>query len=558
MSQSIVVLKESGSTNTLAATVREAMTAGDTTLSVLDSDSGEWVTLPWRDVHARAEQIAVQLLADSDRHEPLALGLIGDPTVDLIAAIQGAWLAGVPISILPGPIRGADEERWAQNTYNRFISIGVGTVLGSGHQLDLLSKVEGQLTIARVGEYGLGVDTASFTARNCSANTVAVLQGTAGSTGDPKTAVLSASAVYSNAIELVSRLGLHRTRDTGFSWLPLYHDMGLMFLLAGMTTGISTYIVPNTAFAAAPFKWMQWLTETKATVTAAPNFAYDILGRYGKLLRDIDLSHLRVAISGGEPIDADAFDKFLDAVEPFGFWRNAAAPAYGMAESACAVTMPAVGEGAHYDEVTVTPPDGGEPIRRRYAILGKPLGGMQVRIVEPNTDVPRIDGRSVGHVEIRGTSMMRGYLGDADLGEGEWFSTGDLGYLVDDRLVICGRAKEVIIVAGRNLFPIEIERAAAEVAGVRRGGVVAMARGEGSSRPGLVIIAEYKGGDFDKARSEVMSEVASACAIVPAEVIFVAPDSVPRTTSGKIRRLETRKMVEDGRLAPLGQEGEQK
>ncbi|WP_168706934.1 long-chain-fatty acid--ACP ligase MbtM [Gordonia paraffinivorans] len=558
MSQSIVVLKESGSTNTLAATVREAMTAGDTTLSVLGSDSGEWVTLPWRDVHARAEQIAVQLLADSDRHEPLALGLIGDPTVDLIAAIQGAWLAGVPISILPGPIRGADEERWAQNTYNRFISIGVGTVLGSGHQLDLLSKVEGQLTIARVGEYGLGVDTASFTARNCSANTVAVLQGTAGSTGDPKTAVLSASAVYSNAIELVSRLGLHRTRDTGFSWLPLYHDMGLMFLLAGMTTGISTYIVPNTAFAAAPFKWMQWLTETKATVTAAPNFAYDILGRYGKLLRDIDLSHLRVAISGGEPIDADAFDKFLDAVEPFGFRRNAAAPAYGMAESACAVTMPAVGEGAHYDEVTVTPPDGGEPIRRRYAILGKPLGGMQVRIVEPNTDVPRIDGRSVGHVEIRGTSMMRGYLGDADLGEGEWFSTGDLGYLIDDRLVICGRAKEVIIVAGRNLFPIEIERAAAEVAGVRRGGVVAMARGEGSSRPGLVIIAEYKGSDFDKARSEVMSEVASACAIVPAEVIFVAPDSVPRTTSGKIRRLETRKMVEDGRLAPLGQEGEQK
>ena len=214
---------------------------------------------------------------------------------------------------------------------------------------------------------------------------------------------------------------------------------------------------------------------------------------------------------------------------------------------------PAVGEGAHYDEVTVTPPGGGEPIRRRYALLGKPLGGMQVRIVEPNVDVPVIDGRSVGHVEIRGTSMMRGYLGGPDLGAGEWFATGDLGYLIDDRLVICGRAKEVIIVAGRNLFPIEIERAAAEVAGVRRGGVVAMARGEGSSRPGLAILAEYKGSDPDKARAEVNSEVASACGIMPAEVIFVAPDSVPRTTSGKIRRLETRQMVEDGAFETIGQ-----
>lgn len=553
MSQSSVVLEETGSTNTLAATVREAMLAGDTTLSVLDSDSGEWVTAPWREVHARAEQIAVQLLADSDLHEPLAVGLIGDPTVDLIAAIQGAWLAGVPVSILPGPIRGADESRWAETTYRRFVSIGVGTVLGSGSQLDLLTKVDGQLRIARVAEYGIAADTSGFVARNVNPNSVAVLQGTAGSTGEPKTAVLTASAVYSNAIELVSRLGMHRTRDTGFTWLPLYHDMGLMFLLAGMTTGIPAYVVPNTAFAAAPFKWMQWLTETKATVTAAPNFAYDILGRYGKLLRDVDLSNLRVAISGGEPIDADAFDKFLEATAPFGFEPSAAAPAYGMAESACAVTMPAVGEGAHYDEVTVTPPGGGEPIRRRYALLGKPLGGMQVRIVEPNVDVPVIDGRSVGHVEIRGTSMMRGYLGGPDLGAGEWFATGDLGYLIDDRLVICGRAKEVIIVAGRNLFPIEIERAAAEVAGVRRGGVVAMARGEGSSRPGLVILAEYKGSDPEKARAEVNSEVASACGIMPAEVIFVAPDSVPRTTSGKIRRLETRQMVEDGAFETIGQ-----
>lgn len=555
MSQSSVMPAPTRPADTLAATVSDAMLRGGAALSVLDGDSGEWITRPWRDVHARAEQIAAQLLADSAPRGPVAVGLIGDPTIDLVAAIQGAWLAGVPVSVLPGPVRGADEARWAQNTCERFVSIGVGTVLGGGRQLDLLAEVADGLRIVRADEYGIDADTADFTPRDAGPDAVAVLQGTAGSTGDPKTAVLSAAAVQANATALVERLGLDGSRDSGFSWLPLYHDMGLMFLIAGMTTGFSTHIVPNTAFAAAPFRWMQWLTETKATVTAAPNFAYDILGRYGKLLRDIDLSHVRVAISGGEPIDAAAFEKFLDAVEPFGFRRAAAAPAYGTAESACAVTMPAMGEGAHYDEVTVTPPDGGAPLRRRYAILGRPLDGMQVRIAEPDTDVPRIDGRSVGHVEIRGTSMMRGYLGDADLGEGEWFATGDLGYLVDDRLVICGRAKEVVIVAGRNLFPVEIERAAAEVAGVRRGGVVATARGEGSARPGLVVIAEYRGSEPEKARSEVMAEVASACGIVPADVIFVAPDSVPRTTSGKIRRLETRQMAEDGRLVPIEQTG---
>ncbi|MEX5637347.1 hypothetical protein AB1460_33250 [Parafrankia sp. FMc2] len=138
---------------------------------------------------------------------------------------------------------------------------------------------------------------------------------------------------------------------------------------------------------------MQWLTGSRATITAAPNFAYDIVGRYGCRVEDADLSHLRFAISGDEPIDPDAFDAFLDVAARFGMERGTAAPAYGMAESTCAVSLPSAGEGAQYDEVTVTSPDGGgNPVRRRYAPLGK----------------------------------------HAPLGDGEWFPTGDLGYLVDD------------------------------------------------------------------------------------------------------------------------------
>lgn len=546
------VLDQADSSSVLAAAVSEAMLGGTGELSVLDPDSGEWDVRSWRDVHERAVEIAMQIVADRRSTEPGAVGLIGDPTIDLVAAIQGAWLAGVPVSILPGPIRGADEQRWAHSTYSRFTDIGVDLVLGSGVQLELLSTVDGWLRIHQVGGYGAGNDTTDFTPRSAAPDAPAVLQGTAGSTGEPKTAVLTAAAVRTNTTEVIARLGLHRTRDKGFTWLPLYHDMGLTFLLAGMGTGIPLWLVPNSAFAAAPFKWLEWLTQTGATITAAPNFAYDILGRYGRLLKDADLSQLRVAISGGEPIDPAAFDAFLAETERFGFDPAAAAPAYGMAESTCAVTMPAVGEGAEYDEVTVLPGSGdgvdAQPMRRRYALLGKPLGGMKIRIVAADVEVPRIEGREVGQVEIRGTSMMRGYLGHESIGSGEWFATGDIGYLVDGRLVICGRAKEIVIVAGRNLFPVEIERAAATVTGVKRGGVVAMARGEGSARPGLVVVAEYRGDDPDGARSQVIAEVASECGVVPASVLLVEPGSVPRTTSGKLRRLETKQMVESGDL----------
>ncbi|WOC12980.1 long-chain-fatty acid--ACP ligase MbtM [Gordonia sp. MP11Mi] len=549
------VIDETGAPSAFTAPFSRAMLSSDQSLSVLDSETGEWETRTWRDVHARAVEIAVTLVAARGEGAPRSsqvthVGLIGDPTVDLIAAIQGAWLAGAAVSILPGPIRGADEKRWADATYARFAGIGVGTVLGGGSQFDLLTAVDGDLRLAAAREYGVGADTDDFVPVEAGPDGPAVLQGTAGSTGEPKTAVLPEASVHTNTAELVARLGMHHSRDIGFSWLPLYHDMGLTFLLAAMGSGFQTYIVPNSAFAAAPFKWLEWLTDTKATVTAAPNFAYDILGRYGRLLQSADLSNLRVAISGGEPIDPDAFDKFLAETERFGFDPAAAAPAYGMAESTCAVTMPVTGEGAAYDEVTVTAPgDNSETRRRRYAILGKPLDGMEIRIVEPNVDVPLIDDREVGRVEIRGSSMMRGYLGHPPLGEGEWFDTGDLGYLLDGRLVICGRAKEIVIVAGRNLFPVEVERAAASVDGVKRGGVVAMARDEGSSRPGLVVVAEYRSGDPAATRSAVISAVATECGIVPADVILLEPGTVPRTTSGKLRRLETKQMVNAGTLS---------
>ena len=179
---------------------------------------------------------------------------------------------------------------------------------------------------------------------------------------------------------------------------------------------------------------------------------------------------------------------------------------------------------------------------QRHALVGEVIPGMELRVVP--TERSDAVGAEVGEIQIRGTSMMSGYLGEEPLSAHDWFTTGDLGYLTDSGLVVCGRVKELITVAGRNLFPNEIERVAAQVRGVREGAVVAVGAGTDSARPGLVITAEFRGADEAGARTELVQRVASQCGVVPADVVFVAPGSLPRTTSGKLRRLQVKNTLE--------------
>ena len=139
--------------------------------------------------------------------------------------------------------------------------------------------------------------------------------------------------------------------DVGCTWLPLYHDMGLTFLLSGALTGSPLWLAPTAAFAASPFRWLRWLSESGATMTAAPNMAYSMIGKYARLVSDVDLGRVRVSISGGEPVDCAAMERFATALSAFGFDAGALAPSYGLAESTCAVTIPAPGTGLLYDEV---------------------------------------------------------------------------------------------------------------------------------------------------------------------------------------------------------------
>ncbi|MGH3633360.1 MAG: long-chain-fatty acid--ACP ligase MbtM [Mycobacterium sp.] len=519
----------------LSVALTQAMNASPHDLSVFDSDSESWIRCPWPEVHARAESLAARML---DEDEPGPVGLVGEPTVDFVAAVQGTWLAGQGVSILPGLIRGADPQQWARSTLNRFGAIGVRTVFGHGAELHLLQTSDAPLL--RVLDVGAAAGTprsASLAPATGAADTPAVLQGTAGSTGTPRTAQVSSEAVLSNLNGLTERLRLDASHDVGCSWLPLYHDMGLIFLLSSMRLGYPLWLAPTPAFSASPVRWLTWLQDSGATLTAAPNLAYSLIGKYASLLPDVDLGRLRLAINGGEPVDCAGMERFITELSKFGLDPGASAPSYGMAESTCAVTIPRPGSGLRYDKVTKT--GSGEPAR--HAILGEPVTGMQVRIGEATDQPAEVMDREVGEIEIRGTSMMSGYVGEAPLQADTWFKTGDLGYLTDDGLVVCGRAKELITVAGRNIFPTEIENVVAEVHGVRKGSVVAVGTDDGGVRPGLVIVAEFRGSDESAARSELVARVASECGVVPSDVVFMAPGSLPRTSSGKLRRLEVKR-----------------
>jgi long-chain-fatty-acid--[acyl-carrier-protein] ligase len=400
--------------SSLAAAFAERLSSSENHLVVLDD--GTWIHHPWPEVHARSQNVAEWLLND----EVTALGLIGEPTVELIAAILGAFQAGAAVSIVAGPVRGAESDLWAQSTLSRFTGMGVSHVLSQRAHLQRLAVVDGQPLVKELDSVAPLKRLATFEPPSRRAP-VAILQGTAGSTGVPRTVALSPDAVLANLRGLNGRIGV-TPADVGHSWLPLYHDMGLSFLLAGALGGTDVWQAPTSAFQVSPFRWLNWLTESRATITAAPNMAYGLIGKYSRRVTDVDLANVRFALNGGEPVDCELTARFATEMARFGFPAGALSPSYGLAESTCAVTVPTPGRGLIADE------DG-------HAVLGEAIEGMSLRI-EPRDD--DTSGRDVGEIMIRGPSMMSGYRGDTPRDADEWFTTVDLGYFTDGGLVGAG------------------------------------------------------------------------------------------------------------------------
>jgi fatty-acyl-CoA synthase len=372
----------------------------------------------------------------------------------------------------------------------------------------------------------------------------AFLQFTSGSTAEPKGVVVTHAALLANATTIDRHLAIDPTRDRAVSWLPMYHDMGLIGLvITALLAPVPAWYIPPLDFARQPQVWPEWIHRVRGTISFAPNFAYALLAKRARDedLRRWDLSSWRVAGCGAEPIRAESLAAFADRFAPAGFAPEALLPAYGMAEATLAMALTPVGCGVRTLRVA----------DRELVSCGPAVAGHELRVLGPGGE-EQPDGRE-GEIAFRGPSVTKGYHGDPEATAAAfrdgWLHTGDLGLLRDGELYVTGRIKDLIIVRGRNHHPHDIEACAWDAPGVRTGNVAAFSR-PGPDGERLVVVAEARrGADPEALAAGVAERVRDRLGLVVDEVVAVEHGTLPKTTSGKLRRRETRERLLAGSLA---------
>lgn len=394
---------------------------------------------------------------------------------------------------------------------------------------------------------------------------IAFLQFTSGSTSTPKGVMVVHEGLQAN-LEMIRNASRIDRNSCVVTWLPVYHDMGLIgTVLNAITLPCELVVLQPLAFLKHPRKWLELITEFKGTHTAAPNFAYGLCTRRISEVGGLDLSSMTTFICGAEPVLPKTMEDFVEHFKPAGLQPGSIVPAYGLAEATLAVTFNPHMRGLATDEVdfqkltddrlAVRSRGGSEtgphaPSTIRVPSCGLPLTGLEVRIAN---DGEALGERMVGEIQVRGPSVTPGYIGDEEVTRESrtadgWLKTGDLGYMVIGELYPCGRIKDVIIIRGRNYHAHDLESLTSEVPGVRIGNVVAfsvsLARGEG-----LVIVAETR----NEARSNeierrIRSHLAERIGITADEVAVVPASTLPKTSSGKLKRAETKSLYESGNL----------
>jgi fatty-acyl-CoA synthase len=551
----------SGPTSLLPRLEATAETSRGVTF-VGSAGSGGRERVEWARLHQDARGMAAALQARGvgpGSH----VALLGATTRPFVTAVQATWLAGATVVVLPLPMRLGSIEDFVAQTRRLIVHSDAQVVVIDAQLSEFLDPQPGDPPIVRVDE--LRGAPAAYERPADDPDALAILQFTSGSTADPKGVMVPHRCIAANHDAAFDAADIDPDSDTFVSWLPLYHDMGLIGLLgAPMTKGVDLVLASPQDFLAAPARWMEWMAEFGGTATAGPNFAYALAARALARLDRLDLSRWRIALNGAEPIDPAAVESFLAAGSAHGLDRGAAFCVFGMAEATLAVTFPAPGTGMHVDSVDqrvletdryaapVEP--GADGATRRLPRLGRPLDGLRLRVCDPTTGQTMQD-REVGEIELRGSSISPGYYGNAeasaDARRGDWFRTGDLGYLVDGELVVCGRLKDVIIVGGRNVFPEDVERAAASVEGIRAGNVIAFGTEGRRGREAVVVIAETKLDEPAPVRAAVAARVTDAVGVPPEDVVLVRPGTLPKTSSGKPQRSLCRRRYLGDELAPV-------
>jgi fatty-acyl-CoA synthase len=520
---------------------------------------GEEEVVPWRELHAEAKGYATALQARGVRPGD-HVALLSPTTRQLVTAIQATWLVGAAIVVLPLPMRLSSIEEFVAQTRQRIHNARAKVCVVDPELAAFMEPEPGDPPMVGFAELGTG-EPAAYRRPADDPDRLVILQFTSGSTSDPKGVMLPDRVLRANLDAVAVAAQLDPDDDVLVSWLPLYHDMGLVGLLTlPMSTGTALVLGAPQDFTSRPARWMDWVSTYGGTATAGPNFSYVLATRALQRSEQLDLSGLRIALNGAEPIDPDQVEAFIEAGRRHGLHPEAVFPAFGMAEVAIAGTFPEPGTGMVLDcvdrrvlesERYAAPVAPGTDGSRRLALLGRPVPGLEIRIVDPESGAPLRD-REVGELEIRGTSVTPGYYrrpdANATLFHDGWLRTGDLAYLLDGQLVMCGRIKDVIIVGGRNVFPEDVERAVGTLEGVRAGNVIAFGVDGDRGRESLVVVAESKADDVALVRKLVAARVRDVVGVPAKAIVLVAPGTLPKTSSGKLQRSLCKHRYHDGQL----------
>lgn len=543
---------------------------GETGFSFFDSRGKFRESLPFAELRTRAVDLAGRLngagLRKGDR-----VAIIAETSPDFLIFFYGCQYAGLVPVPLPYPMNLGGKDAYIGQISRMMHSARAAAAVSSAELLGYLTEAAAGLSTPMVGtpEQFYRLPPGGSGLPRITEDDVCYIQYSSGSTRFPHGVSASHRSVAANVTAIIQHGVQIRDGDRCASWLPLYHDMGLVgCCLTPVFCQMSTDYVATPDFARRPLVWLKVLSENGGTISFSPTFGYDVCLRRAARARsdEFDLSKWRVAGIGGEMVRADILERFSETFKPSKFDRRAFVASYGLAESTLAISFAELDKGIEVDAVvkrdyTMTGhARPGEPANDRdevrpFVFCGRVMPGHE--LVIRDNEGNELPDRVIGRVHIRGPSVMNGYFGDPAatkrvLSKTGWLDTGDMGYLVGGKLVITGRGKDLIICNGRNIWPQDIEWAVEGLEGLRRGDTAAFSVEDDEGAEQVVVVVQCRVTEPD-ARARLEREIGAATRLVAGadcKVVLAQPRSLPMTSSGKLSRSSAKTNYLAGRYTP--------